>query len=100
MPLIGSTLGFDSKRSTAFEKLPMKAKEYLGLQNPFRPRFLSSSRKHQYILRKTPTTNEKNNIEQKLEFQTQNISSSKRRYRLVKATHPWIHDTMGMYKKF
>ena len=100
MPLIESTLGFDSKSSATFEKLPMKAKEYLGLQNPsFRPRFLSSSRKHQYVLRKTPTANERNSFEQELGFQAKNIPSSKRRYHLVKATHPWIHHTMGIYKK-
>ena len=30
MPLIGSTLGFDSKSSATFEKLPMKTKELLN----------------------------------------------------------------------
>ena len=50
MPLIGSTLGFDSKSRGTFEKLPMKAKELLSSID-------ETLTKNHAILPNTPQTN-------------------------------------------
>ena len=40
-------------------------------------------------MRRTPTTYQKDDIEQELQFQTKNISLPKKRNHLDKIRHPW-----------
>ena len=48
-----------------------------------------SSKRGYHIMRRIPTIHQQNNIEQELQFQTQNIPLSKKLNHLVKIRHPW-----------